>query len=203
MYYPYVKRILDLIVSFIAILLLLPLFLIVVIVLYFVNKGYGVFFLHERVGENNKIFSVIKFKTMIDKFDSNGFALPNKERLTPIGSFLRKTSIDEIPQLFNVLKGNMSLIGPRPLPIRYLELYNTEQIKRHNIRPGITGWAQVNGRNSIPWSKKFELDIWYVQNISFRIDFKIFFLTILRIIKKSDINSSTMTTGGKGFDGTN
>ena len=170
--------------------------------LYFANKGTGVFFTQERPGKRGKIFKVIKFKTMTDERDGNGNLLPDEKRLTKIGKFIRSTSIDELPQLINVLKGDMALVGPRPLLTQYLPLYNKEQMRRHEVRPGITGWAQVNGRNAISWTKKIELDVWYVNNLSFCLDLKIFFLTIKKVFYRVDINSANDVTM-EDFDGTN
>ena len=172
------KRVIDFCVVFFALLIIWPLFLVIIIWLYFANKGAGVFFTQARPGKNARIFKVIKFKSMTDERNEHGELLPNQKRITPIGKFIRKTSIDELPQLFNVLKGDMSLIGPRPLMIRYLELYNEDQARRHEVRPGITGWAQINGRNKITWTIKFELDVWYVDYLCLAIDVKILFFTV-------------------------
>lgn len=177
--------------------------MIITIWLHFANKGAGAFFTQERPGKDGKIFKVIKFKSMTDERDENGKLLPNEQRLTKIGSIIRKTSIDELPQLINVLKGDMALIGPRPLLPRYLELYSKEQMRRHEVRPGITGWAQVNGRNAITWTKKFELDVWYVDHCSLWLDIKIIFVTIKNVLQRRDINSSENKIGNVGFDGTN
>lgn len=181
-----IKPLLDFVMALIAFILLLPIFLAICIILLFVNHG-NVFFLQRRPGKNEKIFKIIKFKTMNDNVDETGILLPPSQRLTKFGMFIRKTSLDEIPQLLNVIKGDMSLIGPRPLLIRYLKRYNTFQKQRHNVKPGITGWAQVNGRNAISWEKKFEHDVWYVNNISFKLDVKILLLTIYKVIKKDGI----------------
>ncbi|WP_415328646.1 sugar transferase [Chryseobacterium sp. MMS23-Vi53] len=167
-------------------ILLSPVFLFVLIGLFIANNGKP-FFFQRRPGKDERIFSIIKFKTMNDKKDVNGILLPDSERLTPIGAFVRKTSLDELPQLINVLKGDMSIIGPRPLLPEYLELYNENQKRRHEVRPGITGWAQVNGRNAISWSKKFELDVWYVDNASFVVDLRIIFLTVKKVFLKEGI----------------
>ena len=172
MYKHFFKRFLDFVISLLAIICLSPILLVIIVWLHFANKGAGVFFFHERPGKDAKLFKVIKFKSMTDERDAEGNLLPNERRITAAGKFVRKTSIDELPQLFNVLKGDMSLIGPRPLVPRYLELYNQEQMRRHEVRPGITGWAQVNGRNSISWTKKFEYDVWYVDHCSFILDIK-------------------------------
>lgn len=177
--------------------------MIITIWLHFANKGAGAFFTQERPGKDGKIFKVIKFKSMTDERDEDGKLLPNEKRLTKIGSIIRKTSIDELPQLINVLKGDMALIGPRPLLPRYLELYSTEQARRHEVRPGITGWAQVNGRNAITWTKKFELDVWYVDNCSLWLDIKIIFMTIRNVLMRKNINCSDDKVGNIGFDGTN
>lgn len=187
--YLIIKRILDLFISIFAFLLLFPIFIIVYIILFFMNNG-KVFFFQERPGKDEKIFKIIKFKTMNDKKNKQGEFLPFEERVTKIGLFIRNYSLDEIPQLLNVIKGDMSIVGPRPLLTQYLPLYNQEQKRRHNVKPGITGWAQVKGRNSILWKQKFAYDIWYVNNISFVLDFKILLLTIKRIIIPEGINSS-------------
>lgn len=162
--------------------------------LHFANKGAGAFFRQERPGKDGKIFKVLKFKTMTDERDAEGNLLPDAERLTKVGRFVRSTSIDELPQLWNVLKGDMSLIGPRPLLVQYLPLYSKEQARRHEVRPGITGWAQCHGRNAISWSKKFELDVWYVDNISFATDCRVVWTTLLKVLKRSDINDQSGNT---------
>ncbi len=182
------------IIAFIILLSGTPILVFIIISLYWVNKGAGVFFLQERPGKNAKIFNVVKFKTMTDERNENGDLLPDKNRLTKIGKFIRSTSIDELPQLINVLKGDMALIGPRPLLPQYLPLYSKEQARRHEVRPGITGWAQVNGRNAISWTKKFELDVWYVDHCSFLLDLKIIFLTIKKVFVREGINSDTSAT---------
>jgi undecaprenyl phosphate N,N'-diacetylbacillosamine 1-phosphate transferase len=182
------KRPLDLVLAAIGFVLLFPVFLIVWIVLLIKNKGKA-FFYQERPGKNERIFKIIKFKTMNDKTDVNGKLLPPSDRLTTTGIFVRKYSLDEIPQLLNVVKGDMSLIGPRPLLIKYLPRYNDFQKQRHNIKPGITGWAQINGRNAIGWEQKFELDVWYVHNISLLLDLKIMFLTLYKVLNKVGVNS--------------
>ena len=179
MYKHFFKRLLDIIISGIAILLIGWFILLIALFLHFANKGAGAFFLQERPGKDGKIFKVIKFKTMTDERDAEGNLLPGEERVTKIGRIIRKTSVDEIPQLINVLKGDMSLIGPRPLVPRYLELYSPEQARRHEVRPGITGWAQVNGRNSISWTEKFKLDVWYVDHCSLWLDIKIIWKTVI------------------------
>ncbi len=198
MYRCFWKQIIDFILSLLILIVLFPILLVVTLCLYFTNKGAGIFFYQERPGKNSKIFKVIKFKTMTDERDIEGNLLPNEQRVTSIGRFIRSTSIDELPQLFNVLKGDMSLIGPRPLLPRYLELYNSEQARRHDVRPGITGWAQVNGRNAISWTRKFELDVWYVDHCSFLLDVKIILLTIKNVLQRKNV---VISTGG--FDGTN
>lgn len=178
MYSFFLKRLIDFIVVFGVLVIIWPILLIMTLWLHFANRGAGAFFTQERPGQYGKIFKVIKFKTMTDERDENGDLLPDEKRLTKIGKFIRSTSVDELPQLFNVLKGDMSLIGPRPLLPQYLPLYSKEQARRHEVRPGITGWAQVNGRNAISWTKKFELDVWYVDHCSFLLDLKIIFLTV-------------------------
>ena len=203
MYRCFFKRWLDVIIVSFVLLIIWPLFLVIMVGLHFANKGAGVFFFQERPGKDGKIFKVIKFKSMTDERDAEGKLLPNEQRITNVGKLIRKTSIDELPQLFNVLKGDMSLIGPRPLMVRYLELYTPEQARRHNVRPGITGWAQVNGRNAISWSKKFELDVWYVDNLSFLLDMRIVFMTIGNVLTRKGINSSEEKVGSIGFNGHN
>lgn len=187
MYKNYIKRLFDFSIALFGLICLSPIFIIVTIGLYFANQGKP-FFFQERPGLNEKIFKIIKFKTMNDKKDAKGNLLSDAERLTPIGAFVRKTSLDEIPQLINVLKGDMSLIGPRPLLVSYLELYDDFEKQRHNMRPGITGWAQVNGRNAISWTKKFELDVFYVNNISFLLDCKILIQTVKNVLSSKDIS---------------
>lgn len=194
MYKSFLKRLIDFIIVFTILLITWPILLIITLWLHFANKGAGAFFTQERPGKNNKIFKVIKFKTMTDERDENGNLLPDEKRLTKVGKFVRSTSIDELPQLINVLKGDMALIGPRPLLPQYLPLYNQRQIRRHEVRPGITGWAQVNGRNAISWTKKFELDVWYVDHVSFLLDLKIIFLTIKKVFVREGINSETSAT---------
>ncbi|WP_278036332.1 sugar transferase [Flavobacterium nitratireducens] len=193
MYKSYLKRPLDFLVALIGLIVLLPIFLLVIIGLFFANDGKP-FFFQARPGLNEKIFKIIKFKTMNDKTDSQGNLLSDSDRLTPIGAFVRKTSLDEIPQLINVLKGDMSLIGPRPLLPQYLSLYNETQKRRHDVRPGITGWAQVNGRNAISWQKKLELDVWYVDNLSLLVDLKVFFLTFKKVFKSEGISQQGHVT---------
>ncbi|MDR1882735.1 MAG: sugar transferase [Prevotella sp.] len=193
MYKNFFKHIFDFIVALTGFIILSPLLLFITLLLTAVNNGKP-FFFQQRPGKNNKIFKVIKFKTMNDKKDSKGNFLPDADRLTSIGKFIRKTSLDEIPQLINVIKGDMGLIGPRPLLVEYLPLYNKEQIRRHEVRPGITGWAQVNGRNAISWQEKFELDVWYVDHISLFFDIKILSLTALKVFKSEGVNSGTNAT---------
>jgi len=193
MYSKYIKRMVDIFFSFLGLLILSPVLLIVIISLTFANHGKP-FFFQLRPGKNGRIFKIVKFKTMSDKRDIEGNLLPDAQRLTPIGRFVRKTSLDEIPQLVNVLKGNMSLIGPRPLLPEYLPLYSDEQARRHEVRPGITGWAQVNGRNAISWAQKFKLDVWYVDNLSFFLDMKIILLTIKKVLIREGISSDTSAT---------
>lgn len=202
MYKHIFKRVIDFSVVFCALLVICPLLLLITIWLYFANKGAGAFFTQERPGKDGISFNVIKFKSMTDELDKNGDLLPNEQRLTSVGLFIRRTSIDELPQLFNVLKGDMSLIGPRPLRTDYLPLYSKEQARRHEVRPGITGWAQVNGRNAISWTKKFELDVWYVDHISFVLDMKIFYLTILKVLKRDNIDADDRV-GVERFNGYN
>jgi undecaprenyl phosphate N,N'-diacetylbacillosamine 1-phosphate transferase len=189
MYKNGLKRLLDFILALIGLVLLSPIFIFVTIALFIVNNGKP-FFIQKRPGKNERIFSIIKFKSMNDAKDKAGNLLPDKERLTAVGAFVRKTSLDEIPQLINVLKGDMSIVGPRPLRIHYLPIYNDKQRKRHDVRPGITGWAQVNGRNTISWTQKFEYDVWYVHHVSFLLDLKIVFLTIKKVLQRKDINTS-------------
>lgn len=197
MYKNFFKRIIDFTIVFIALLIIWPILLVITIWLHFANKGAGAFFTQERPGKDGKIFKVIKFKSMTDERDADGNLLPNEQRLTKVGKFVRRTSIDELPQLINVLKGDMAIIGPRPLLTKYLELYSIEQARRHEVRPGITGWAQVNGRNAISWTKKFELDVWYVDNCSLWLDLKIIFMTIMNVLKSKDIVLSTGPFTGK------
>jgi lipopolysaccharide/colanic/teichoic acid biosynthesis glycosyltransferase len=198
-YRNFLKRFLDLIVSVVAFSLLFPLFIIVTALLYIANQGKP-FFVQPRPGKNGRIFRLVKFKTMNDKKDAAGNLLPDADRLTAVGSFIRKTSLDEIPQLINVIKGEMSLIGPRPLLVEYLPLYNSTQKRRHEVRPGITGWAQVNGRNAIGWKEKFELDVWYVDNMSFLLDCKIIIFTLMKVIKSEGVSQQGHVTMTK-FEG--
>ena len=201
MYKRFFKRFLDFGAALVILLCISPLFIVVMLLLAVVNKG-KVFFTQQRLGMDEKVFRIFKFKSMTDDVDEDGNLLPNEQRVTPVGSFIRKISIDELPQFINVLIGDMSLVGPRPLPVRYLDLYTEEQKKRHQVRPGITGWTQVNGRNQNSWLKKFELDVWYVEHISFILDMKILFMTIFKMLKTSEINSKN-NVGAVGFDGTN
>ena len=194
-YRDYLKRVLDFSIALVALLCLSPLLLIVTVWLHFANDGAGAFFLQERPGKDGKIFKIIKFKTMTDECDTDGKLLPDKQRLTRVGRFVRSTSIDEVPQLFNVLKGDMAIIGPRPLLVRYLPLYSHEQARRHEVRPGITGWAQCHGRNSISWTEKFKLDVWYVDHLSFGIDIKVICLTLKKVFARADINQSSAENG--------
>lgn len=196
------KRIFDFIIVFLVLLIIWPFLLIITIGLHFANKEAGVFFTQKRPGKDGKIFKVIKFKTMTDERDVSGNLLPDADRLTKVGRFVRSTSIDELPQLINVLKGDMALIGPRPLLPQYLPLYTKEQARRHEVRPGITGWAQVNGRNAISWTKKFELDVWYVDHCSFWLDLKIIFLTIKKVFKREGISQEGQATM-EPFNGNN
>lgn len=202
MYKRFFKSFFDFWISFLSLICLFPFFLIISIVLMFANKRFNVFFLQERIGKNTKPFKAMKFKTMTDEKDENGELLPDKDRITNVGKFIRSTSIDELPQLFNILIGNMSLIGPRPLLKEYLPLYSAEQLRRHNVKPGLTGWAQINGRNDIPWKRKFELDVWYVDNLSFSLDLKIFFATFKKILLRESISKEGEATT-QPFDGTN
>lgn len=193
MYKKVFKRFLDFSIALLGLIILSPIFIFVMIALYFANHGRP-FFFQKRPGLDHKIFKIIKFKTMNDRKDSKGNLLPDADRLTPVGAFVRRTSLDEIPQLINVLKGDMSVIGPRPLLPQYLPLYSTEQLRRHEVRPGITGWAQINGRNAISWSKKFELDVWYVDNLSLMIDLNIFFMTFKKVFKREGISQEGQAT---------
>ncbi len=194
MYKRYLKRILDLFLAFVALVLVGWLLLLAALFLHFANKGAGAFFLQERPGKDGRIFKIIKFKTMTDERDADGNLLPDAQRLTKVGRIVRSTSLDELPQLLNVLKGDMSLIGPRPLLVQYLPLYSPEQARRHEVRPGITGWAQVHGRNAITWQEKFKLDVWYVDHCTFATDLKVIWLTVVNVLKRKDINSSTSAT---------
>ncbi|MDM1457278.1 sugar transferase [Myroides odoratimimus] len=194
MYRGVVKRLLDFCIALIAFLVFSPLFIVLVIFLAVANQGAGVFFFQERPGIHRKVFKVIKFKTMNDKKDSEGKLLPDVQRITKVGKFVRATSLDELPQLINVIKGDMALVGPRPLLVKYLPLYNESQDRRHEVRPGITGWAQVNGRNSISWTAKFELDVYYVDHLSMMLDIKILLLTVKKVFMRSGVNAGDNTT---------
>lgn len=202
MYKHGLKRVIDFILVFIVLVVIWPILLLITIWLHFANKGAGAFFTQERPGKDGKIFRVIKFKTMTDERDTDGNLLPDAQRLTKVGRFVRSTSIDELPQLINVLKGDMALIGPRPLLPQYLSLYSKEQARRHEVCPGITGWAQVNGRNAISWTRKFELDVWYVDHCSLKLDVKIFFLTIKKVFMRDSISKEGQATTIP-FDGYN
>lgn len=202
MYAHCLKRLFDFTFALLAIICLSPLLLVVTIWLHFANKGAGAFFKQERPGKDAKIFRVVKFKSMTDERDADGNLLPDAQRLTKIGKVIRKTSIDELPQLFNVLKGDMALIGPRPLLVKYLPLYSKEQMRRHEVRPGITGWAQVNGRNAITHTKKFEYDVWYVDHLSLALDLKIIFMTINNVLHHKDISHEGTATA-EPFNGHN
>lgn len=202
MYRLFFKRFFDFCISLTALICISPILLVVTIWLHFANKGAGAFFFQERPGKNAKIFKVIKYKTMTDDRDSNGNLLPDDMRLTKVGKFVRSTSVDELPQLINVLKGDMSLIGPRPLLPQYLSLYSPEQMRRHEVRPGISGWAQCHGRNAISWTEKFKLDVWYVDHCTLWTDIQVIFITIKNVLMRKDINSSTTATM-EAFDGTN
>lgn len=202
LYKSFFKRTIDIFASGTALILLSPVIGGTALWLHFANKGAGAFFTQPRPGKNGRIFKVIKFKTMTDERGPDGELLKDKDRLTKIGKFVRSTSLDELPQLWNVFRGDMSLIGPRPLLVKYLDLYTPQQARRHEVRPGITGWAQVHGRNNIPWHKKFELDVWYVDNISFKTDVNIILTTIKKVIRRSDISQEGQATI-LPFDGTN
>lgn len=202
MYKHFFKRLLDILISGIALLLIGWFLLIVALWLHFANKGAGAFFLQERPGKNEKIFKVIKFKTMTDERDSEGRLLPDEKRLTKVGKFVRSTSIDELPQLLNVFKGDMSLIGPRPLLPQYLPLYSPEQHRRHEVRPGISGWAQCHGRNAISWTEKFKLDVWYVDHCTLWTDLQVIWLTVGKVLKRADINEAGQATM-EPFNGSN
>ncbi|MDR0185520.1 sugar transferase [Prevotella brunnea] len=204
MYKHFFKRFFDFWISLVALIVLSPVLLIVTIWLHFANKGAGAFFLQERPGKNEKIFKVIKFKTMTDERDESGELLPDAKRLTKVGMFVRSTSIDELPQLINVLIGDMALIGPRPLLVKYLPLYSKQQMRRHEVRPGISGWAQCHGRNSISWTEKFKLDVWYVDHCSLLTDLKVIFITIKKVLFREGVNTTTGKSATMdSFDGTN
>lgn len=206
MYKRFLKRVIDFILSLLAIICISPLLLLVMVLLYFANEGAGIFFLQERPGYKGKIFKVIKFKTMNEKRGADGNLLPDLLRITKVGKFVRATSLDELPQLFNVLKGDMALIGPRPLLKQYLPLYTPEQMRRHDVRPGISGYAQVNGRNNLTWGEKFKLDVWYVDHVSLALDIKIIFMTVMKVFKRESINNTDTASRNiteANFDGTN
>ena len=202
MYKHFIKRLFDLIISGIALLLISWLLVLIAIFLHFANKGAGAFFLQERPGKDEKIFNVIKFKSMTDERDAEGNLLPDKDRITAIGKFIRKTSLDELPQLINVLKGDMALIGPRPLLVEYLPYYTEREKLRHTVRPGISGWAQCHGRNAISWTEKFKLDVWYVDHVSLWTDIKVIWITIMKVLKRADINEAGQATM-EAFNGHN
>ena len=202
MYKHFFKRFLDFWISLIALICVSPVLLVVTIWLHFANKGAGAFFLQERPGKDGKIFKVIKYKTMTDERGADGELLPDEQRLTKVGRFVRSTSIDELPQLINVLKGDMALIGPRPLLVKYLPLYSPEQARRHEVRPGISGWAQCHGRNAISWTEKFKLDVWYVDHISLWTDLKVIGITIIKVLKRADISEAGHATM-EAFNGQN
>ena len=188
MYKHFFKRFLDFWIALIGLICISPILIIVTTWLHFANKGAGAFFFQERPGRDAKIFKVVKFKTMTDERDLNGNLLPDEDRLTKVGKFVRSTSIDELPQLYNVLIGDMALIGPRPLLVQYLPLYSKEQARRHEVRPGISGWAQCHGRNNISWAEKFKLDVWYVDHVSLLTDLKVIWITVMKVLKRSDIS---------------
>ncbi|WP_297727262.1 sugar transferase [uncultured Porphyromonas sp.] len=194
MYRKYIKRILDFTGALIMLIVLSPVLLVVTVWLHFANKGAGAFFTQERPGKDERIFKLYKFKSMTDEQDAEGNLLPDGERLTSVGRFIRKTSLDELPQLWNVLKGDMSFIGPRPLLVQYLPLYSASQRRRHEVRPGITGWAQVSGRNAISWERKFALDVWYVDHLSFRLDYIIIWRTVVKVLRREGISSASCDT---------
>ena len=202
MYRNCLKRFLDFWIALIVLIAISPLLLVVTIWLHFANQGAGVFFTQERPGKNARIFKIIKFKTMTDDRDAEGNLLPDEQRLTKVGSWVRSTSIDELPQLFNVLKGDMSLIGPRPLLVEYLPLYSKEQARRHEVRPGISGWAQCHGRNAISWNEKFRIDVWYVDHVSLKTDAAIVWITIRKVLRRADISEQGFATM-ESFNGKN
>ena len=202
MYKHFLKRLLDIVISGIALICIGWLLILITIFLHFANKGAGAFFFQEHPGKDEKIFKVIKFKTMTDERDAEGNLLPDAQRLTKVGKFVRSTSIDELPQLINVFKGDMSLIGPRPLLVKYLPLYSEEQHRRHEVRPGISGWAQCHGRNAISWTEKFKLDVWYVDHCTLWTDIQVIWITVMKVLKRADINSDSAATM-PAFDGTN
>ena len=194
MYKNFFKRFFDFWIALIALICVSPILLVVTIWLRYANRGAGAFFFQERPGKDAKIFKVVKFKTMTDERDENGNLLPDEYRLTKVGKFVRSTSLDELPQLFNVLKGDMALIGPRPLLVQYLSLYSKEQARRHEVRPGISGWAQCHGRNNISWAKKFELDVWYVDHVSLLTDLKVIWITVMKVLKRADVSLDGFAT---------
>ncbi len=202
MYKSFFKRLIDFTIAFVVLLLIWWIIALIALFLHFANKGAGVFFFQERPGKDAKIFKVIKFKTMTDERDAEGNLLPDAQRLTKVGRFVRSTSIDELPQLINVLKGDMALIGPRPLLVQYLPLYSAEQARRHEVRPGISGWAQCHGRNAISWTEKFKLDVWYVDHVTLWTDLKVIWITIKYVLARKDINSTTAATM-EAFNGQN
>ena len=204
MYKHFFKRVLDFCISFIALIIISPILLVVTIWLHFANKGAGAFFFQERPGKDAKIFKVVKFKTMTDERDANGNLLPDAQRLTKVGKFVRSTSIDELPQLINVLKGDMALIGPRPLLVKYLPLYSAEQMRRHEVRPGISGWAQCHGRNNISWTEKFKMDVWYVDHCTLWTDLRVIWITVMKVIRRADINNESGESATiEAFNGNN
>lgn len=206
MYERYIKRIIDFVIVFCVLLVIWPFLLVIIVLLLVFNEGADAFFTQERPGYKGKIFKIIKFKTMNERRGADGNLLPDVQRITKFGRIVRKLSLDELPQLFNVLKGDMAIIGPRPLLTQYLSLYSKEQLRRHDVRPGITGWAQCNGRNNISWTKKFELDVWYVDHLSFKLDCRIVLITIMKVLKRADIDNETISEKHYTtplFDGTN
>ena len=206
MYERYIKRIIDFVIVFCVLLVIWPFLLVIIVLLLVFNEGAGAFFTQERPGYKGKIFKIIKFKTMNERRGADGNLLPDVQRITKFGRIVRKLSLDELPQLFNVLKGDMAIIGPRPLLTQYLSLYSKEQLRRHDVRPGITGWAQCNGRNNISWTKKFELDVWYVDHLSFKLDCRIVLIIIMKVLKRADIDNETISEKHYTtplFDGTN
>ena len=202
MYKQYFKRWLDFAIVLCVLLVIWPMLAVIAVWLHFANKGAGAFFTQERPGKNGRIFKVIKFKSMTDERDAEGKLLPDAQRLTKVGRFIRSTSLDELPQLINVLKGDMALVGPRPLLPKYLTLYSKEQARRHEVRPGITGWAQVHGRNAISWKEKFELDVWYVDHVSLRVDLEVMFLTMRKVFAREGISQAGQATM-EAFTGNN
>ena len=206
MYERYIKRIIDFVIVFCVLLVIWPFLLVIIVLLLVFNEGAGAFFTQDRPGYKGKIFKIIKFKTMNERRGADGNLLTDVQSITKFGRIVRKLSLDELPQLFNVLKGDMAIIGPRPLLTQYLSLYSKEQLRRHDVRPGITGWAQCNGRNNISWTKKFELDVWYVDHLSFKLDCRIVLITIMKVLKRADIDNETISEKHYTtplFDGTN